>query len=89
MRPARWAPKIGCVITDTAEARNAKTRKMGAFKTSMLQDVEAKKALEIDALLTAPREIAKLVGVETPYMDVLLGLTRVKGQMMGIYPKNA
>ena len=80
--------KIGCVITDTAEARNAKTRKMGAFKTSMLQDVEAKKALEIDALLSAPREIAKLVGVETPYMDVLLGLTRVKGQMMGLYPKS-
>ena len=40
--------KFGCVMTDTPEQRNEATRSLGAFKTSMLQDVEAKKAVELD-----------------------------------------
>jgi len=43
--------KFGCVMTDTPEQRNEGTRTLGAFKTSMLQDVEAHKALELDALV--------------------------------------
>ena len=53
------------------------TRKLGAFKTSMLQDVEAGKPLEIDGLLTAVHEIGGRVGVSTPDTDTLLGLVRV------------
>jgi 2-dehydropantoate 2-reductase len=79
--------KFGCTIDDTPEHRQEKTRKMGAFKTSMLQDVEAKKALELDAMCGAVSEIGLKVGVPTPYTDVLFGLTRVKGQVMGIYPE--
>ena len=41
-------------------------RKLGAFKTSMLQDVEAGKPLEIDVLLTVVREIAGHVGIGRP-----------------------
>ena len=62
------------------------TRKLGAFKTSMLQDVEAGKPLEIDALLTVVREIADRVDVPTPNLDALLGLTRVFAQTRGLYP---
>ena len=80
--------KIGCIVTETPQQRNAHTLELGAFKTSMLQDVEAKKALEIDGLVSSVREIGQLVGVPTPYTDVLLGLVRVKGQVMGIYPQN-
>jgi 2-dehydropantoate 2-reductase len=69
--------RIGCPIAESGEDRMKVTRKLGAFKTSMLQDVEAGRPLEIDALLAAPREIAVKVGVETPYMDALLGLTRL------------
>jgi 2-dehydropantoate 2-reductase len=79
--------KFGCVIDDTPEHRQEKTRKMGAFKTSMLQDVEAKKAVELDAMLGAVSEIGRLVSVPTPYTDTLLGLTRVKAQVMGLYPE--
>jgi 2-dehydropantoate 2-reductase len=69
--------KIGCPIVQRGDERNAVTRKLGAFKTSMLQDVEAGRPLEIDALLTAVTEIGERVGVATPHTDALLGLVRV------------
>jgi 2-dehydropantoate 2-reductase len=77
---------IGCPIEQTVQDRNAVTRKLGAFKTSMLQDVEAAKPLEIDALLTVVREIARRVDVPTPNLDALLGLARVFARARGLYP---
>jgi 2-dehydropantoate 2-reductase len=77
---------IGCPIEQTVEDRNAVTRKLGAFKTSMLQDVEAGKPIEIDALLTVVREIARRAEVATPGLDALLGLTRVFARAHGLYP---
>jgi 2-dehydropantoate 2-reductase len=46
----------------------------GVFKTSMLQDVENGRRLEIESILDSPRKIAKLFGIETPYIDQLYGL---------------
>jgi 2-dehydropantoate 2-reductase len=69
--------RIGCPISQSGEDRNAVTRKLGAFKTSMLQDAQAGRPLEIDALLTAVTEIGGKVGVPTPNTDALLGLVRV------------
>jgi 2-dehydropantoate 2-reductase len=80
--------KIGCPIAQSGEERNAVTRKLGAFKTSMLQDVELGKPLEIDALLTAVSEIGERVGVATPNTDALLGMTRVFAAGRGLYPAN-
>src|SRR4029450_7926185 len=77
--------KIGCPISQSGEDRNAVTRKLGAFKTSMLQDVEAGRPLEIDALLTAVTEIGERVGVPTPGTDALLALTRVFAAGRGLY----
>jgi 2-dehydropantoate 2-reductase len=77
--------KIGCPIGQSGEARTAVTRKLGAFKTSMLQDVEAGRPLEIDALLTAVSEIGERVGVPTPGTDALLGLVRVFAAGRGLY----
>lgn len=78
--------RIGCTIGERGEDRNAVTRKLGAFKTSMLQDVEAERALEIDQLLAAPHEIAGRLGIATPYLDALLGLTRLFARTRGLYP---
>jgi 2-dehydropantoate 2-reductase len=50
----------------------------------MLQDVEARRAIELDALLTAPRAIAAAVHVPTPAMSMLLGLTRLFAQTHGL-----
>lgn len=69
--------RIGCPISESGEDRMAVTRKLGAFKTSMLQDAEAGRSLEIDALVAAPREIGRRVGIETPNMDALHGLIRL------------
>ncbi|WP_420474656.1 2-dehydropantoate 2-reductase [Noviherbaspirillum sp. ST9] len=77
--------KIGCPIAQSGEDRMEVTRKLGAFKTSMLQDAEAGKALEIDALVTSVHEIGKLVGVPTPNVDALLGLVRLFGQSRALY----
>jgi 2-dehydropantoate 2-reductase len=71
---------IGCEIGESGEARLDVARKLGAFKTSMLQDAEAGRPLEIDALVAAPQEIARLVGLQTPNLDTLLGLSRLYAQ---------
>jgi len=69
--------RVGCPIVNTPADRHAITRKLGAFKTSMLQDWEAGRSLELDALLGAPREIGLAVGVATPVLDGLHGLARL------------
>jgi 2-dehydropantoate 2-reductase len=68
---------IGCPIEDSGEGRMAVTARLGAFKTSMLQDVEAGRRLEIEALLGAPREIGARVGIATPHIDALYALTKL------------
>ena len=77
--------KIGIPIAQTPDERHAITRKLGAMKTSMLQDVEANKNIELDALVAAVREIGQRVGVATPHTDAMLGLTRLMAQGRGLY----
>lgn len=59
---------------------------VGAHKTSMLQDMEGGRAMEIDALVTAVQEMGDLVGIDTPYIDTVLGLIQQRGRSMGVYP---
>ena len=82
----RIGEQLGFAITQTPEERHAITRKLGAFKTSMLQDVEAGRAIELDSLVGAVRELGAQVGVETPLIDAIFGLARVFGQVHGLYP---
>ena len=77
--------KIGCTIDQTPQDRHAVTRKLGGFKTSMLQDVEANRSIELDALVGVVREIASLVTVATPNLDILFGMTRLFGKVRSIY----
>ena len=78
---------IGIPIVQEPEERHVVTRKLGAFKTSMLQDVEAGRPIELDALVGSVREIGVRLGLATPNIDALLGLTRLLGQQRGIYPQ--
>ena len=78
--------RIGCDVHKSPDERHAVTRKLGAAKTSMLQDVEARRPLELDALVGAVREIGQRVGVATPNIDALFGLTRLFGRVRGLYP---
>jgi 2-dehydropantoate 2-reductase len=68
------------------EARMDMARKLGAFKTSMLQDMEAGKKLEIDGLLTGTLEIARKAGVAAPFTESLAGLARLRAESSGQYP---
>lgn len=78
---------IGCAIHQSPEDRHAITRAMGSFKTSMLQDVEAGRPIELDALVGVVREIAQHIGLATPNIDALLGLTRLMGRSQQLYPQ--
>lgn len=75
---------IGCPISESGDDRLAVTATLGAFKTSMLQDVEAGRAIELDALLGAPLEIAARVGVPAPNLAALHGLARLMGESRGL-----
>jgi len=75
---------IGCPIDQSPQDRSEITRKLGAFKSSMLQDAEAGRRLELDALVGAVREIGQAVDVPTPYIDALLGLTRLSARVRGL-----
>jgi 2-dehydropantoate 2-reductase len=83
---ARIGARIGCPISQSGAERNAVTRRLGAFRTSMLQDVEAGKPVELDALVGAVREIGALVGEPTPGIDALFGLARLHARVRGLYP---
>jgi 2-dehydropantoate 2-reductase len=86
---ARIGAQIGCPITQSGEERTAVARQLGSFKTSMLQDALAGRALELDALVAAVREIGVGLGVPTPNIDALLGLTRLMARERGLYPPAA
>ena len=77
--------RIGIPIDQQPEDRHAVTLKLGAFKTSMLQDVEAGKQVELDALVTVVQELGVLTGVPTPFTDALLGLSRLQARVRGLY----
>ncbi len=78
--------RIGIPIEQQPEDRHQVTRKLGAFKTSMLQDVEAGKPVELDALVTVVRELGQLTRLPTPFTDALLGLARLHARVHGLYP---
>jgi 2-dehydropantoate 2-reductase len=78
--------RIGCPIAQDPEERHAVTRKLGAFRTSMLVDVERGRPIELDAIVTAVHELGRRTGVATPTIDAILGLTRLHGRMRGLYP---
>jgi 2-dehydropantoate 2-reductase len=58
---------------------------VGAHKTSMLQDLERGRAMEIDALVTAVQELGRLTGVATPTIDAVLALVKLRGRTAGCY----
>jgi 2-dehydropantoate 2-reductase len=81
--------KIGIPIAQQPEDRHQVTLKLGAFKTSMLQDAEAGRAVELDALVSSVKEIGQMLNMPTPWTDALLGLARVHARQHKLYPDSA
>ncbi len=78
---------IGVDADIDPEARIDMARALGVFKTSMLQDLEAGKALEIDTLLAGTLEIARKARVPAPYTESLYGLIRLRAEAIGRDPR--
>lgn len=80
------ATRFGASFRVGIEKRINGAARVGAHRTSMLQDLESGRPLEIDALLTSVQEMGRLAGVRTPYIDVVLGLVQQLGRSLQIYP---
>ena len=77
--------KLGVRFGVDVEKRIDGAAAVGAHKTSMLQDLEAGRTMEIDALLGAVKELGQLVGVATPVIDLVLALVKQRARVAGCY----
>ncbi len=82
----RIAVRLGVHFRVDVERRINGAAKVGAHRTSMLQDLESGKPLEVDALLTVVQEMGRMVDVETPHIDATLALVQQLGRTQGLYP---
>jgi 2-dehydropantoate 2-reductase len=76
------AHKLGITFRVPLEKRIAGAEKVGHHKTSMLQDVEAGRDLEVDALLGAVVELGRLTDTPTPHLDTVFALTKLLAKSM-------
>ncbi len=77
--------KLGARFRVSVDKRLAGGAAVGAHKTSMLQDLELGRPMEIDALVTVVQELGRLVGVPTPTIDVVLALIQQRAAIAGTY----
>ena len=85
----RIGEAIGIPATVSIEEMIDRARALGAVKISMLQDAEHGKPVEIDALLAVTCDLARMVGVRTPFIDGVLGLARLKATSLGLLDRAA
>jgi 2-dehydropantoate 2-reductase len=71
------AAAFGETMAVGVDARIAGAESVGAHETSMLQDLEAGREMEVDAVVGAVAELARIAGVATPALDALLGMIRL------------
>jgi 2-dehydropantoate 2-reductase len=76
------ANKLGITFRVSLEKRIAGAEKVGKHKTSMLQDIEAGRAPEIDALVGSVIELARLTDTQTPHIDTVYALVKLLARMM-------
>jgi len=77
--------KLGARFAVDVEKRIDGGAAVGAHKTSMLQDLERGRPMEIDALVTAVQEMGRLAEVPTPTIDIVLALIRQRARQAGCY----
>lgn len=86
MEAEEIATAYGVSFRVDLEKRIRGASRVGAHRTSMLQDLESGRPLELDALLTAVQEMGRFARIETPYIDVILALTQQLGRALRLYP---
>lgn len=78
------ATALGCAVSGDAEGQIRNGSKSG-HRTSILQDLELGRPMEIDALYTVPLQMARAAGVATPILDLLAAMTRARARSAGLY----
>ena len=79
------AEKLGAKFRIDVDKRIAGAAAVGAHKTSMLQDLELGRPMEIDALVASVKELGRLVSIPTPTIDVVLALIQQRARSAGTY----
>ncbi len=77
---------LGVSFGITFDKRIDGAGKVGAHRTSMLQDLDAGRKMEIDALVCAVQELARLVRIETPAIDTVAAMIKMRAGVDGLYP---
>ena len=77
--------RLGVHFRVDVERRIDGAGRVGAHKTSMLQDLERSRAMEIDALVTSVQELGRRVGLPTPTIDTVLALIRQRAKVAGLH----
>ena len=78
---------LGVEFTATIAERLEGTRRVAGHKTSILQDLEAGRPMEVDGITGAVVELGRLLGVETPMIDLVYALMRQRARAAGLYPE--
>lgn len=76
---------LGVKFAIDVDKRIAGARDVGDHKTSMLQDLELGRPMEIDALVASVQELGRIVNVPTPTIDIVLGLVKQRARLAGCY----
>ena len=79
------AEKLGVVFPIDVDRRIDGGAAVGAHRTSMLQDLEAGRPMEIDALVRAVQELGVVTGTPTPSINALLALVTLRARVAGLY----
>ncbi|MEM6341041.1 MAG: 2-dehydropantoate 2-reductase [Pseudomonadota bacterium] len=79
------AEKLGVKFPIDVDRRIDGGAAVGAHRTSMLQDLDAKRPMEIDALLGSVQELGTITKTSTPTVDTVLALIRLRGKTAGLY----
>ena len=82
------AEALGVKFGIDLERRIDGALEVGAHKTSMLQDLERGRPMEIDPLVTVVQEMGRLTGIATPALDTVLALVAQRGKIAGLYAAN-
>jgi 2-dehydropantoate 2-reductase len=75
--------KLGASFGVDVDRRIAGAEAVGAHKTSMLQDLELGRPMEVDALVTAVQELGRLTETPTPTIDIVQSLIKQRAELAG------
>ncbi|MCY4190384.1 MAG: 2-dehydropantoate 2-reductase [Rhodospirillaceae bacterium] len=81
------AEKLGVSFGIGIDKRIDGAGKVGAHRTAMLQDLDAGRSMEIDALVSVVQEVGSLTGIPTPTIDGVAALVKQLARVNGLYPQ--